>query len=139
MPTSARARSPKHRKPDFPAADSLVTATEVSASTRAATASYFSADTEPTVFSADTEPTAAELDLSADPELLAIPDPADIVCTLPSAADFSDPDAVGELDPDQTITLPDGDHEPADDRHDRDDQQAGGTVRASDFPTGSAS
>jgi hypothetical protein len=134
MPTSARARSPKHRKPDFPAADSLGTATEVSASTMAATASYFWTDTEPT---------AADLDLSSDPELLAIPDPADIGGTVgePSIADLTDPDAIGELDPDQTISLPDA----HDDLHDDDLHDCGdlvadhGPAAMAASPTGDAS
>ena len=54
----------------------------------------------------DTEPTSADLDLTADPELDAIPDPAQIDGT-PTASDLTDPDTAGELDPDQDIDIPD--------------------------------
>jgi hypothetical protein len=53
----------------------------------------------------DTEPSPADLDLSSDPELAAIPDPAKITRQA-MTHDPLDPDTTGELDPDQTINLP---------------------------------
>jgi hypothetical protein len=63
-------------------------------------------------YSDDTEPAATDLDLSCDPELQALPDPAQFDDEpMPSdAVDPGDPDTVGELDPDQTIHLPTDTH-----------------------------